>query len=169
MKRCERRRQSRARKQNDKPCRRFRERQRQSKNETKRNAEPSHELTEARAEIERLRAELAQENFAARHARHQVALLRDEIEKLKAKIVKPVKLPLDPEGEAARQIEALKKKNKALQQEEQRLRMRLATLVPSEVRTKVAKALAEQTTSPARRLDALQAWHGLGLNNAGRG
>ena len=32
----------------------------------------------------------------------------------------------------------------------------------------VALALTEQTTSPQNRLDALQAWNGLGLNNIGK-
>ena len=44
----------------------------------------------------------------------------------------------------------------------------MKTLVPAEVKTKIAKALAEQTTSPQNRLDALQAWNGLGLNNIGK-
>ena len=76
----------------------------------------------------------------------------DEIDKLKAKIVKPV--PLDPDSEAACRIDALEKKMK--------------TLVPAEVKTKIAKALSEQTTSLQNRLDALQAWNGLGLNNIGK-
>ena len=75
----------------------------------------------------------------------------DEIEKLKAKIVKPV--PLDPDSEAARRIDALEKKVK--------------TLVPAEVKTKIAKALTEQTTSLQNRLDALQAWNGLGSTTSG--
>jgi hypothetical protein len=33
---------------------------------------------------------------------------------------------------------------------------------------RVAFALREDTTSPAKRLDALQAWNGLGLNNIGK-
>jgi chromosome segregation ATPase len=126
------------------------------------------ELENTRAEIEDLRAELALENFAARYARDEAVQLREEIEKLKAKIGKPVKSPLDPDSEAARQIEALKKRNKTLQQTADRLSMQLRTLVPSAVKTKVAKALTEQTTDPTRRLDALQAWNGLGLNNLGR-
>jgi hypothetical protein len=40
--------------------------------------------------------------------------------------------------------------------------------MPATVKTKVAKALTEQTTTPANRLDALQAWNGLGLNNIGK-
>ena len=97
------------------------------------------------AEIKRLTQEL-------RIARTEILLRSDEIEKLKAKIVKTV--PLDPDSEAARRIDALEKKMK--------------TLVPAEVKTKIAKALTEQTTSPQNRLDALQAWNGLGLNNIGK-
>jgi hypothetical protein len=93
---------------------------------------------EARAEIERLQAEL-------RNERDQVAKLAVEIAKLKMKIFKP---PPDSESEATK---ALKKKIKA-----------------SAVRAKVAKALTETTTTPANRLDALQAWNGLGLNKIGK-
>ena len=46
--------------------------------------------------------------------------------------------------------------------------MKLKTLEPAGVKTKIAKALTEQTTSPQNRLDALQACDGLGLNNIGK-
>jgi hypothetical protein len=108
-------------------------------------AEASQALGYAQAEIKRLTQEL-------RIARTEVLLRGDEIEKLKAKIVKLG--PLDPNSEAARRIAALEKKMK--------------TLVPAVVKTKIAKALTEQTTSPQNRLDALQAWNGLGLNNIGK-
>lgn len=119
------------------------------------------ELIEARAEIERLRT-------AATLASLREASLHDEVEKLKAKIVKPAKVPLDPESEAVRQIDALKKKNKTLQKEADRWLRQLRMQMPAAVRIKVAKALTEQTTDPEKRLDALQAWNGLGLNNIGK-
>jgi hypothetical protein len=109
------------------------------------SAETSQTLAYAKAEIKRLTQEL-------RIARTEIMLRSDEIEKLKAKIVKTASL--DPDSEAARRIDALEKKIK--------------TLVPVEVKTKIAKALTEQTTSPQNRLDALQAWNGLGLNNIGK-
>jgi hypothetical protein len=109
------------------------------------SAEASQALAYAKAEIKRLTQEL-------RIARTEILLRSDEIEKLKAKIVKPG--PLDPNSEAGRRIAALEKKMK--------------TLVPAVVKTKIAKALTEQTTSPQNRLDALQAWNGLGLNNIGK-
>jgi hypothetical protein len=133
------------------------------------------ELAKARAEIARLRAvsnatvsdaALAKAQAELRYERNEVALLRSEVEKLKAKIVKPVKPPLDPESEAARQIAALKKKT--LQQEADKWLRELRTQVPSAMRGKVAKALTEHTTSPENRLNALQAWNGLGLNNIGK-
>ncbi len=116
-----------------------------SQRAAKGSAEASQALAYAKAEIKRLTQEL-------RIARTEILLRSDEIEKLKAKIVKPV--PLDPDSEAARRIDALEKNVK--------------TLVPAEVKTKIAKALTEQTTSPQNRLDALQAWNGLGLNNIGK-
>ncbi|MDR6306761.1 hypothetical protein GGQ85_004497 [Nitrobacter vulgaris] len=116
-----------------------------SQRAAKGSAEASQALVYAKAEIKRLTQEL-------RIARTEILLRSDEIEKLKAKIVKPV--PLDPDSEAARRIDALEKKMK--------------TLVPAEVKTKIAKALSEQTTSLQNRLDALQAWNGLGLNNIGK-
>ena len=125
-------------------------------------AEASQALDDAKAEIKRLTQEL-------RIARTEILWRSDEIEKLKAKIVKPVKVPsLDPDSEAARRIDALKKKNKTLQAEADKWLMKLKTLVPAGVKTKIAKALTEQTTSPQNRLDALQAWNGLGLNNIGK-
>ena len=106
--------------------------------------------------IDKERSEL---EFALHVARHQDKILHDEVTKLKAKIIKPVKpLPLNPESEAARQIDVLKKINKSLRQKVDRL-------MPSAVKTKVARALNEQSTCPEVRLDALQAWNGLGLNN----
>jgi hypothetical protein len=129
------------------------------------------------AEVERLRKQLAAApqadaiNRELTLARLREAALQDEIERLKAKIVKPVKPikpPLDPESEAARQIDALKKKNKALQQQADRWFHQLRMQIPPAVKLKVAKALTEQTTSPEKRLDALQAWNGLGLNNIGK-
>ena len=116
-----------------------------SQRAAKGSAEASQALAYAKAEIKRLTQEL-------RISRTEILLRSDEIEKLKAKIVKTV--PLDPDSEAARRIDALEKKMK--------------TLVPAEVKTKIAKALTEQTTSPQNRLDALQAWNGLGLNNIGK-
>ena len=80
-------------------------------------------------------------------ARYEIACLQHENAKLKAKIVKPVKVPLDPDSEAARRIDALEKKNKALQAETDKWLMKLKTLVPTGTKTKVAKALTEQTTS----------------------
>jgi hypothetical protein len=62
------------------------------------SAEASQALAYAKAEIKRLTQEL-------RIARTEILLRSDEIEKLKAKIVKPV--PLDPDSEAARRIDAL--------------------------------------------------------------
>ncbi|MEY9227722.1 FtsZ-binding cell division protein ZapB [Bradyrhizobium japonicum] len=121
----------------------------------------SQELDDARAEIKRLTKEVTLEQI-------RNLGLNDEVERLKAKIAKPAKVPLDPESEAARQIAALKKRNKTLQAEADKWLTQLRTLVPAGVKTKVAKALTEQTTSPAKRLDALQAWNGLGLNNIGR-
>jgi|SoiMethySBSTD1v2_1073268.scaffolds.fasta_scaffold218126_1 hypothetical protein len=119
-------------------------------------------LDDAKAQIKRLTQEL-------RIARNEILWRSDEIEKLKAKkIVKSVKVPLDPDSEAARRIDALKKENKTLQAEADKRLMRLKTLVPAGVKTKIAKALTEQTTSPQNRLDALQAWNGLGLNNIGK-
>jgi hypothetical protein len=107
-------------------------------------------------------AERSKLEFQLHFWRHEAKVLRDEVTKLKAKIVKPVKPPpLDPESEAARQIDALKKINKSLRQKVDRL-------MPSAVKTKVAKALTEQTTDREKRLDALQAWNGLGLNNLGK-
>jgi hypothetical protein len=116
-----------------------------SQGAAKGSAEASQALTYAKAEIKRLTQEL-------RIARTEILLRSDEIEKLKAKIAKLV--PLDPDSEAARRIDALEK--------------RMKTLVPAEVKTKIAKALTEQTTSLQNRLDALQAWNGLGLNNIGK-
>lgn len=116
-----------------------------SQRAAKGSAEASQTLAYAKAEMKRLTQEL-------RIARTEILLRNDEIEKLKAKIVKPV--PLDPHSEAARRIDALEKKIK--------------TMVPAEVKTKIAKALTEQATSPQNRLDALQAWNGLGLNNIGK-
>jgi predicted DNA-binding protein (UPF0251 family) len=113
-----------------------------SQRAAKGSAEAWQALAYAKAEMKRLTQEL-------RIARTEILLRSDEIEKLKAKIVKPV-----PDSEAARRIDALEKKMK--------------TLVPAEVKTKIAKALTEQTTSPQNRLDALQAWNGLGLNNIGK-
>jgi hypothetical protein len=55
-----------------------------------------------------------------------------------------------------------------LDESQQALEKKIKTLVPAEVKTKIAKALTEQTTSPQNRLDALQAWNGLGLNNIGK-
>ena len=57
------------------------------------SAEASQALAYAKAEIKRLTQEL-------RIARTEILLRSDEIDKLKAKIVKPV--PLDPDSEAAR-------------------------------------------------------------------
>jgi hypothetical protein len=116
-----------------------------SQRAAKGSAEASQALAYAKAEIKRLTQEL-------RISRTEILLRSDEIEKLKAKIIKTV--PSDPDSEAARRIDALEKKMK--------------TLVPAEVKTKIAKALTEQTTSPQNRLDALQAWNGLGLNNIGK-
>ncbi len=116
-----------------------------SQRAAKGSAEASQALAYAEAEIKRLTQEL-------RIARTEILLRSDEIEKLKKKIVKPVQL--DPESEAAGRIDALERKMK--------------TLVPAEVKTKIVKALTEQTTSPQNRLDALQAWNGLGLNNIGK-
>ena len=103
------------------------------------------ELTAARAEIARLREQLA---AAAKP--------------------KQAKVPLDPESETARQIAALRKKNKALREDAERWQRQLRSLVPTAVKAKVAKALHEQSTSAEIRLDALQAWNGLGLNNVGK-
>lgn len=116
-----------------------------SQRAAKGSAEASQALAYAKAEIKRLTQEL-------RISRTEILLRSDEIEKLKAKIIKTV--PSDPDSEAVRRIDALEKKMK--------------TLVPAEVKTKIAKALTEQTTSPQNRLDALQAWNGLGLNNIGK-
>ena len=113
---------------------------------------PSHELAEARAEIKRLQAEL-----------HKAAL---DFTKLQGKIAKPP--PLDPESEFARQIDAQKKKYKALEQKNHKLVVMLKAMVPPAVKTKIAKALNETQTSPEKRLDALQAWNGRGLNNIGK-
>ena len=127
------------------------------------------------AEIERLRKAAATKPGPApdqakelKAAHCEIACLQHEITRLKAKILKPVKVPLDPDSEAARRIDTLKKKNKTLQAEADKWLMKLKTLVPAVVKTKVAKALTEQTTSPQNRLDALQAWNGLGLNNIGK-
>ena len=116
-----------------------------SQRAAKGSAEASQALAYAKAEMKRLTQEL-------RIAQTEILMRGDEIEKLKGKIVKPVRLDLDTE--AARRIDALEKKMK--------------TLVPAEVKTKIAKALTEQTTSPQNRFDALQAWNGRGLNNIGK-
>ncbi|MGM4958113.1 hypothetical protein [Bradyrhizobium sp. 604_D8_N2_3] len=123
-------------------------------------APTSKELDDARAEIKRLSKELTLVQI-------RNSGLDYEVKRLKEKIAKPAKVPLDPESEAVRQITALRKRNKTLQAEADKWRTQLRTLVPTSVKTKIAKALTEQTTSPAKRLDALQAWNGLGLNNIG--
>jgi FtsZ-binding cell division protein ZapB len=135
------------------------------------------ELLNAQHEIDRLSEENKRLHKAApasalerelRTLRNEYAMLRGQFEELKVKLAKPPKPKLDPESEAARQIEALKKKNKKLQQESDSLAIQLRSLVPTAVKTKIAKALTEQSTSRENRLDALQAWNGLGLNNLGK-
>jgi hypothetical protein len=95
------------------------------------------------------------ESPALAAARAEIARLQAENTKLVGKIamleMKIYKPPpeRDPESEARK---ALKKKiNKA-----------------SAVRAKIAKALIESTTTPANRLDAIQAWNALGLNKIGK-
>jgi hypothetical protein len=74
-----------------------------SQRAAKGSAEASQALAYAKAEIKRLTQEL-------RISRTGILLRSDEIEKLKAKIIKTV--PSDPDSEAARRIDALEKKMK---------------------------------------------------------
>ena len=131
------------------------------------------ELAEAQAENDLLRDRIRElEQAAPAEVRGEIALLRQQVRVLKAQIAagpkaakaaktaKPVRPQLDPASEAALQIERLKAKNQSLQAQVNKLRRQY----PFEMRSKIAKALTEMTTSPEARLSALQAWNGLARN-----
>jgi hypothetical protein len=139
----------------------------------------SEALKAAQAEIARLRIELDNvraEPPASERRRHEAELRivqhalaeqRDENAKLKAKLAKQAKQMLDPEGEAARRIEVLKKRNKTLQQQADKWQKELRKLAGFADKVKIAKALTEATTSKEARVEGLQVWNGMRLNNLG--
>lgn len=80
----------------------------------------------------------------------EIARLLQLVSELEAKPPKPAAPPLDPDDEAARKIRTVQRK--------------MGSGRWQAFKNKTVKALREETTTPASRLAALQAWNALGAN-----
>ncbi len=73
-------------------------------------------------------------------------------------------MKLDPESEAAQEVERAKAINASLRKQNTKLR----NAIPFSMRAKIAKALTESTSTPALRKETLQGWNALGVHGLGR-
>ena len=96
-------------------------------------------------------------------AQGYATILQQQVMGLKAELAAKPKTPkpkLDPESEAAQEVERVRAINASLRKQIAKLKK----AIPFSMRAKIAKALTETTSSPALRLETLQAWNGLGVN-----